>query len=87
MALICDVELNSGLTLTDAYLRITSFSGSENRINFVLGIYTSKENFTEERPPVSQTSYNISFDKNRNLFNQMYNHLLSLPEYESAKEV
>ena len=43
VALICDVELESGITIPNAYLRIGSFSGNENYISFNLNIYVDKD--------------------------------------------
>lgn len=86
LALICDIDLESGLTVENAYLRIKSFNGSESRVSFILYIYTNKDNFKNGKPAISQKSYNMDFDKDRNLFRQMYNFLLTLPEYENATE-
>jgi|SRR5699024_7789249 len=86
LALVCDVELESGLTISKAYLKISSFSGSETHINFNLNVFINKTNFEEERPPITHKNYDMHFDKDRNLFRQMYEHLRTLPEYEHAIE-
>lgn len=86
MALICDIELENGLSVPDAYLRIVSFSGTETEVSFVLNAYLNKDALEEGRPPVASFGYNTNFDKDRNLFRQMYEHLRTLPEYENAVE-
>lgn len=86
MALINDIELENGLSVEGAYLRIVNFSGTENNVNFVLNVYASVNAFNEERPPITSFSYRIDYDKNRNLFSQMYDYLRTLPEYEDAVE-
>lgn len=86
MALKCDVELESGLMIPDAYLRIETFSGSETHVNFNLSVYINKTSFDEKKPPVTQINYGMEFDKDRNLFSQMYSYLRTLPEYEDAVE-
>ncbi len=86
MALICDIELSSGLSISQAYLRIDNFSGSERYLNFSLNFYIDKKSFDEEKPPVYTTSYATTFDKDRNLFGQMYEYLRTLPEYADAIE-
>lgn len=86
MALISDIELDSGLIIQNAYLRIRTFSGSETYINFNLSVYLNKESFIEEKSPITQINYNMDYDKDRNLFRQMYEYLRTLPEYEDAVE-
>lgn len=86
LALICDMELESGLMIPDAYLRITSFSGSENHVNFNLSVFINENSFDDEKPAVTQIAYSMDFDKDRNLFRQMYEYLKTLPEYEDAVE-
>lgn len=85
MALICDVALESGLAINDAYLRINNFSGTESHLNFVLSIYVNKESY-DDKPAISSISYNMAFDKDRNVFRQMYEYLRTLPEYVDAVE-
>lgn len=86
MPLVADVELESGLVLNDAYLVITSFSGTKKQIDFVLSIYVNKESYNEERTALSTRVFSLDFDKDRNLFRQMYGYLLTFPEYEDAVE-
>ena len=86
MALNCDVELESGITIPNAYLRIGSFSGNENYISFNLNIYVDKDAYIEEKPSVSTVSHSMKFDTTSNLFRQMYEHLRTLPQYINAVE-
>lgn len=86
MALICDVELESGLTIQNAYLRISRFEGTEKNVNFNLRVYVDKASYEDEKLPVTQINYSMEFDKDRNLFRQMYEHLTSLSEYTNAVE-
>lgn len=87
LALICDIELEDiGLTINNAYLRIETFSGSETHVNFNLSVYINKESYDENRSPITRINYSTEFDKDRNLFRQMYEYLRSLPEYEDAVE-
>jgi len=86
MALKCDIELDSGLMIKDAYLRISSFSGTERDLSFQLNVYADKAYYNDNRPPVSYLAYKMNYDKDRNIFSQMYDYLGSLPEYEDAVE-
>jgi len=86
MALISDVELDSGLKINDAYIRIHKFSGTENVVDFELHVFVDKASYEEGRAPLDRRYYSMLFDKNQNLYRQMYEHLLSLPEYEAAAE-
>jgi len=84
MALICNVELESGLSLNGSYLKITNFSGTEKELSFQLNVYADKTSFEEKRPPVAYLSFVMEYNKGRDIFEQMYDYLKSLPEYTGA---
>lgn len=84
MALLNDIELSNGLKVEKAYIRISYFSGTESRVDFNADAYISEGAFNEGKTPISTFSYSMEFDKDRNLFSQMYEHLRSLPEYKNA---
>lgn len=86
MALICDIELDSGLTVKDAYIRIGNSSGNDKSLSFRLDAYVSIEAFTEEKTPIASFDYSIEFNKTRNLYNQAYEFLIGLPEYANSIE-
>jgi len=86
MALICDIDLDSGLNIKDAYIRIVRFSGTENSLNFDVNIYVSKGGYDQGKSTVATISHIMDYDKDQNIFRQMYEHLRSLPEYENAVE-
>lgn len=86
MALIADLNLDNGLVINNAYFRIEIFSGTEENVSFILNAYVNQDAFEEKRPPVAEFSYRMEFDKSRNLFSQMYEYLMGLPEFESAVE-
>jgi len=86
MALVSDVELDNGLILNGAYLRIESFSGNEYSISFNLNIYVDKDNYQNNKRAVTSIDYSMEFNNNRNLFTQMYEYLMALPEYKNAIE-
>lgn len=86
MALICDVELNSGLTINNAYLRIVRFTGTDFGLDFDLSVYVDKSSFEGGKSAVSTFTYSMDYDKNHNLFRQMYEYLLSMSEYKDAVE-
>lgn len=84
MALICDVELKSGLTINKAYLRLSNFRGTEEYLNFDINVYVDKKSFVEGKAEVERLSFYMEFDPTRSLVNQVYEHVRSLPEYEDA---
>lgn len=86
MSLICDIEIESGLNLEKAFLNISSFSGTENQLSFVLDIYVDTEAFKNNKMPVASKAYNMSFDHKKNLLNQAYEYLKTFPEYKDAAE-
>ena len=86
MALINDIELESGLVIGNAYHRIDSYKGTERYLAFIVNIYINEEAFDEGKPPITYKEYGLSYNKDRNLFSQMYEYLRSLPEYADAVE-
>lgn len=86
MAIKSNIVLDNGLIINNAYLRIESFSGTEKSVSFVLNVYASSNAYDENKPPVTSFSYRMEFDKDKNLFAQMYSYLRNLPEYENAVE-
>lgn len=86
MALINDVDLENGLTVENAYHRITEFKGTERQLFFTVTIYVSKEFYNDDKSPLESKEHGMTYDKDRNLFRQMYEKLRSLPEYEDAVE-
>lgn len=86
LALKCDVELDSGLLVKGAYHRITNFYGTESQISFSVNVYINKEAFEKEKPSITSKTFETTFDKDRNLFSQMYEYLRTLSEYDEAVE-
>lgn len=86
MALICDVELSSGLEVNNAYLRIISFSGTEVNLSFNLYIYVDKDSYKNKRTPLTSETHEITFDKDRYIFRKAYGYLQALDKYKDAVE-
>lgn len=86
MALLNNLELSNGLKIEDAYIRIIYFNGTEETLDFTANAYIDESAFREGKTPVASLNYSMDFDKNRNIFRQMYEHLIELPEYENAVE-
>lgn len=86
MAFICGVELNSGINVDDAYHIISSFSGTATSLNFNVSVYVDKSAYENGKQAITSRTYDMDFDKDKNLFRQMHEYMSGLPEYENAVE-
>jgi hypothetical protein len=92
MALQLTHSTDSGITLTDAYHRITDlgFSVASNQMNISLGVYPNAAAAAEGKRPVELRAFYWSgFDKASadNAHTQIYAHLKTLPEFIDAVDV
>jgi hypothetical protein len=87
MALLSRIELQSGIVVESAYLRIRQFSGSKQGINFDLVGYLSKEAFEANKANFSCSHYSFApslEDGADNMIKQAYIYLKTLPMYTNA---
>jgi len=78
-----------GITVTNAYHHIVSYSGDENYFNFTLCAYSSEANYTAGKLPLTQTSYTFTPDltSTTNFLQQAYDYLMSLDDFSGYTEV
>ncbi|WP_066190772.1 hypothetical protein [Gracilibacillus timonensis] len=84
MPMQCDVTLESGLVVPIAYLSIVNFSGNDDEISCTLGVWLNKKTYRENKQSITGLLHHLEYDKDRNIYRQMYEHLHSLLEYEGA---
>lgn len=90
MALQINIELNSGITVEGAYLRIGELMGNKDNLMFQLDSYVSRESFQEGKQVLQQEAFYFSPSTEEGSFNyhkQGYEHLKTLPEFEGAIDV
>ena len=83
MALVKNIELENGIKVDEAYIRVESPSITKGKIIFTARKYvsTDKPFFAEE---VIECKYDI---EGNNPFKQAYEHLKTLDEFKDAKDV
>ncbi|OMD69193.1 hypothetical protein BSK48_17100 [Paenibacillus odorifer] len=90
MAIIVNIETNSGIIASKAYARIASFSGTKAQLSVILEYFINqqaaegnKESLMSEQfyftPSVEDGSYNF--------IRQGYEYLKSLPKFKDALDV
>lgn len=90
MALQQNEQLQNGLIVNNAYIRIDTVSGYKNEITMSVNSYVSRQDFLENKPYLEQKFYkftpNTSSDGNE-MWSQGYEHLKKLDEYKEALDV
>lgn len=92
MAYTSKINLDNGLTVPDAYHRISYINGTKEVIEVQVKSYPTREFYLANRSvtPLSIRQYSFKndvADGSLNLFKQAYIYLLSLAEYEGAVNV
>jgi hypothetical protein len=87
MALKKIIEVNSGITVNDAYVRIDGLRGNKDKIMLTVSVYKDKQAQTDGKNPADQKLYNFIpdiTDTSLNFVKQGYLYLKTLPEYSDA---
>jgi len=91
MALLRSIELDSGLSVTNAYARVDNRSGgNKTEMNFALNYYISQQAFMDGKAFVKQEHYSFepSVDEGApNDIKQCYEHLKTLQEFADSIDV
>lgn len=90
MAISKNLEIENGLSLNGAYIRIDSVSGSKNSLVISANAYTSKESFLQGNEYLKNNIYQFIpsvEDNSENFIKQGYEYLKSLEEYKDAIDV
>lgn len=90
MALLMKIELNSGIIVDEAYIRIENISGNKEQQQITLNIYFSTDAVNSSKNPVDQRYYNFVpsvDDRSPNFIKQGYEHLKTLDEFKNAIDV
>ncbi|KWX71622.1 hypothetical protein AMQ84_27255 [Paenibacillus riograndensis] len=90
MALKKTIELPSGLTLQNAYIRVQGVNGNKNIADICLELFVSQQACEEEKVPVTHMYFRFTPDQEEDATRwdkQAYEHLKTLPEFENAVDV
>lgn len=82
MAIIKNIELENGIKVDSAYIRVEFPSITKDKLTFVVRKYANKDKpfFAED---VIECSYNI---EGENPFKQAYEYLKTLEEFKNAED-
>ena len=89
MALQKTIELENGITVENAYIRIDTVSGYKGGIIISVNSYVSAEAYNNGKDYIEQRIYsfvpNVADDA-PNFIRQGYDYLKTLPEFEDAMD-
>ena len=82
-------DANLEVEVEGCYWKITRIEGNKLLINFLVGVYRTKEKADANYPPINEFLYQFtpSLDVEDNFIAQAYNYLKTLPMFESASDV
>ena len=87
MAIQCKYyDANLEVEVKDCYWKITRIEGNKLLINFLVGVYRTKEKADANFPPINEFLYQFtpSLDVEDNFIAQAYNYLKNLEEFNDA---
>jgi len=87
MALIKNYyDANLEVEVEGCYWKITRIEGNKLLINFLVGVYRTKEKADANFPPINEFCYQFtpSLDVEDNFIAQAYNYLKNLEEFNDA---
>lgn len=90
MALQKDIDLESGLVVKDAYIRIVRIEGNKSMLTIVVNIYANREARLDRKPAVQSKVYNFTPSEDPDSFRwdkQGYQYLKTTNEYADAIDV
>jgi hypothetical protein len=89
MALSKTINLQNGLTVSNAYIRIDSIAGNKDILTISVGSYVSQQAFQEGRACLEQKTYSFTpslEEGSANFIKQGYEYLKTLDEYQDASD-
>lgn len=89
MAIKKDQNLENGLSVNDAYIRIDTVSGYKDEITISVNSYVNQESFVDGKPYLQHKLYKFKPNVESNakeLWTQGYEFLKSLEEYNGAED-
>lgn len=87
MALSKNINLENGLTVENAYIRIDSLAGNKDLLTITVNSYVSQEAFQDGKPYLEQKLYSFTpsvEEEAPNFIKQGYEYLKTLEEYQDA---
>lgn len=90
MALQQNQQLQNGLIVNDAYIRIDTISGYKGEITISVNSYVTRQDFLDGKPYLEQKFYTFVPDASPNapeIWTQAYTYLKSTEEYGDATDV
>lgn len=87
MAVQQNIELQNGLIVNDAYVRIDTVAGYKGAITISVNSYVSQQDFLDGKPYLEQRFYTFTPDVSptaKEMWTQGYEYLKTLDEYAGA---
>lgn len=86
MALQTSLDLDNGLTLAGAYLKVSHYSGNRANCTITLEVFASKHARDTNKPAVEKRYIGLPLTLGATL-EQMYTALKALPAFTSATDI
>lgn len=90
MGVLVNKTLDNGLKIVSAYVRVASFSGTKESIDFWINYYTDYESRKSGKPYILQEMYSFVPDLKEgasNFVKQMYQYMKTLEQFKDAINV
>ena len=84
MALINSIQLGSGISVDNAYIKIESFDGNKTTASICTASYLSRQAAVDGKSSLESNNYSFPHsveDGALNIVKQGYEHLKTLPEF------
>lgn len=88
--LIKNIELETGIKIESAYIRIDTVSGSKDSVSIGLNYYVNQVAFTSGKPYFKTETYRFKpsiSDGSSNFIKQGYEHLKGVSEFIDAQDI
>lgn len=88
MALQKDFVTDSDIEIVDAYFRICTLNGDRDKLLIRIGVYKDEQARIDGKPPAGILEYMVDTpNSENNLFQDIYDYLKTLPEFDDALDV
>jgi hypothetical protein len=88
MALQKDFVTDSGIEIVNAYFKINTIAGDREKLHASIGVYKDAQARLDGKPPAGILEYVVDTpNSENNLFQDIYDHLKTLVEFDDAQDV
>lgn len=79
-------NIDTGLTINDAYARVDRFSGDKHYVGFSVQVFVNQSARADGKSAIAQLNFEVPYVDGMSMVS-LYNHLKTLPEFAGAIDV